>query len=120
MMEMLTVNARGGKQHAVEHRCEALFPRSILAVARLRHEGYTRHSYEDDNYLAISCEEHVGRALRHLLLWQAGVAEDGSVDEHLVHACCRLMMALEMRLIQGETDRAAREPLVHVYGQEIE
>lgn len=42
------------------------------------------------------------------------------VDEHLVHACCRLMMALEMQLIQKETDRAGREPLANVYGQEIE
>ena len=107
MVETMTVNEQNGKQHAVAHRCEALFPRAILAVARLRHEGYTNHGYEDDNYLAISCEEHVGRALRHLLLWQAQDTEDGSVDEHLVHACCRLMMALEITLRRGETHGTA-------------
>lgn len=51
--------------------------------------------YADDNYKLIGPREHVGRAFRHILLWQAGDAEDGCDTDHLVHACCRVMMALE-------------------------
>lgn len=101
-MEQMTINANGGKQHKVAHRCEALFPRAILEVARLRAEGFELHGYDDDNYLKISAREHIGRALRHILLWMAGDREDGNPDEHLVHAACRVLMALEMKLMQRE------------------
>lgn len=104
-MEQMTVNDNGGKQHKVEHRCEALFPRAILEVARLRAEGFELHGYEDDNYIRIPAREHIGRALRHILKWMAGDREDGNPREHLVHACCRVMMALEMLLLQEELVR---------------
>ena len=109
MSEQMTTNANGGKQHSVDHRCEALFFRSLLEIARLRKEGFEKHGYEDENYQKIPARVHVGRALRHLFLWMIGDKEDGSVDEHLVHAGCRVLMALEMMLIQrelanGETD----------------
>lgn len=111
--EEMTVNAAGGRQHKVAHRCEALFPKAILEVARLRAEGHDVHGYDDLNYLNISEEDHVGRALRHILLWQAGDCEDGSCDEHLVHAACRILMAVEMlkekdNVRKASLERAAR------------
>lgn len=94
-MEEYTVNNFGGKQHKVDQDCSMLFPRAILEVARLRKENYEKNGYSVDNYLNIETKDHVGRAMRHLLLWQAGDAEDGTVEEHLVHAACRILMALE-------------------------
>lgn len=101
-------NEQGGKQHKVEHRCEALFPLSILEVAKLRAHGHDVIGYEDDNYRNISPREHIGRAMRHLLLWQAGDAEDGCDTDHLVHACCRTMMALEL-ILSTEEEMIQRE-----------
>lgn len=121
--EEMTVNAAGGKQHKVAHRCEALFPRAILEVARLRCEGFEKHGYEDDNYLRIEPKEHIGRALRHIFLWMVGDREDGKTREHLVHACCRVMMALEIIIIKeelyNEIDEDECEYLRRVYCDEV-
>lgn len=113
MPSEMTVNQSGGKQHKVEHRCEALFPKAILEVARLRAEGHDKNGYDDHNYELIPVEEHIGRALRHILLWMDGDREDGTVDEHLVHACCRLMMAIE---ITAHRESAELEALRLEYG----
>lgn len=101
-MEEITTNAAGGKQHKVNERCEALFFRSILKVAELRAHAHDVDGYDDDNYLLIEPKENVGRAFRHICEWYAGNAEDGDVDDHLVHAACRIMMALETILIEEE------------------
>lgn len=103
-MEEITTNAAGGKQHKVNERCEALFFRSILKVAELRAHAHDVDGYEDDNYQLIPPKENVGRAFRHICEWYAGNAEDGDVDDHLVHAACRIMMALETILIEEENE----------------
>lgn len=96
----MTQNASGGKQHTSPYRMQALMPKAILEVGKVRREGHDIHGYDDENYKLIPKEEHVGRALGHLFKWLDG---DKSND-HLSHAACRVLMALELELEEAQKE----------------
>ena len=88
----ITENESGGKQHERPYRCQAIPPKALLEVGKVRYIGYNVHKYEDDNYKKIPLEEHLGRALTHIYAYLAG----DTSNEHLSHAACRILFALEM------------------------
>jgi hypothetical protein len=86
------VNERGGKQSKSPYRADLLPPLACLAVAKVLKHGADK--YGANNWHLISVEENVNHAMVHLL---ANAAGDGS-DDHLEHAACRILFALDQKL----------------------
>lgn len=85
-------NAAGAKQSHVPYRCDLLPARATLAVAAVLHEGAAK--YGPDNWRGIPVADHLNHAMTHVLAMLAG----DTSDDHLEHAACRLLMALETKI----------------------
>lgn len=86
----IATNEAGGKQSACDASLVTSFPNAaLLAVGAVVKEGLER--YAPDNWRLISRADHVNHALIHLHAWAAG----DSQDDHLEHAACRILMAIE-------------------------
>jgi hypothetical protein len=66
---------------------------AFLAVAEVLDGGARK--YGPDNWRRIDVREHLNHCITHLFAYLAG---DGS-DDHLEHAACRAMMALEIKRV---------------------
>ena len=92
----------GAKQSKVRHRCDLMPPLATLHVAEIMHAGSGK--YGDWNWWKIPMNELLNHALIHMFAFLAGDTQ----DDHLGHAACRMMMALERRLaddLMGEPHR---------------
>lgn len=85
----LAENARGGKQSASPYRADLLPAKAVLDVSRILAIGAKR--YAPNNWRKIDQADHLNHALVHILSHMAGDRQ----DEHLEHAACRMLMALE-------------------------
>lgn len=97
-MEIETTHG-GGKQHKRECRMQAVMPKALIEVGKLRYKAKFEYGYDDNNYKGIDIDEHIGRAERHLCMYL-----DNRDIEELTHAACRCLMALEMALEKGKND----------------
>lgn len=89
------VNAQGGKQSRSPCALDVV-PAALLRVGGVFYTG--EQKYEEapqlvgrENWRKITAREHARHAMNHLVAWLAGDAS----DEHLEHATCRLLMAIE-------------------------
>lgn len=85
----MIVTDTGGKMNASPYRSELLPARALLRASAILAAGVESHGR--DNWREIPTDIHVGRAITHLLQYQAG---DKS-EKHLEHALCRIMFAIE-------------------------
>lgn len=96
----IKANENGGLQHKRPFRSQAVMPKALLEISKVRCIAYEEKGYADDNYKKIPLEDHLGRALTHIWAYLSG---DRSND-HLSHAACRTLMALELYL-EKEDDK---------------
>lgn len=97
-MTPLTTNLAGGTQSKL-HRDYTLIPPDALAqVARVLHSGLSK--YGKDNWKLIPVSDHLNHCLNHIYLELAGNTE----EDHLSHAATRLLMALELQVIEDTDD----------------
>lgn len=86
----MEVTQDGGRHAKIPYRCDLLPPSALLAVAKTL--GANVASHGEGNWRKISAKLHINHALAHLLAHLAG---DGQ-DDHLNHAACRLLFALDL------------------------
>ena len=86
----MVTNERGGKQSELNYRMDLVPPLALLNVAKVLKEGANK--YDELNWKNITPNDHINHALCHLFALLAGDA----TDEHLAHAVCRLLFALDL------------------------
>lgn len=94
-------NKYGGRQSASPYRCDLLPPLALLAVAKVLKHGADK--YGENNWHLIPVGENLDHALTHILSYLAG---DGS-DDHIGHAACRILFALDQKLAGRPVEGAA-------------
>lgn len=90
--EPTVTNERGARQSRLNYRCDLLPALASLAVSAVLHDGAAK--YGADNWRGIPVRDHLNHALVHVFAFLAGDAQ----DDHLEHAACRALMALELHL----------------------
>lgn len=88
------INELGGKQAALEYRCDLLPAQAILAISELLKDGAEKDG--EWNWRLIPIKDHINHALVHLFAHNAG---DGC-DDHLLHAATRLLFAMDMKVVE--------------------
>lgn len=106
--DTIDTNEQGGKQTKSFFKSELLDPVFLLQVSNVLKEGAEK--YGRDNWHNIPVDNHLGRALTHLLLWLAG---DRS-ENHFANAACRIMFAawLDRNKAKEPTEKPAVYPRV--------
>ncbi len=84
--------ANGAKQSHTPYRCDLLPAKSLLHIANILDAGAKK--YGANNWRGLPAEDHINHALVHILAHEAGDTQ----DDHLGHAACRMLMALETYL----------------------
>lgn len=88
--EAIETNKAGGKQRHSPYRMDLLPHHALLRTSRILAQGAETHG--EDNWRMISVQDHLNRALIHITCHLAGDAQ----DDHLSHAACRILFALDL------------------------
>ena len=90
------VSKNGAKQSGSPYRCDLLPALASLHIASIL--KYGAEKYGDNNWRGLTVADHINHAITHILAFQVG---DKS-DDHLGHAACRMLMALETDISGGK------------------
>ena len=90
------VTESGAKQSGSPYRADLLPAAATLAVAAVLRHGAEK--YGEDNWRGLAVADHLNHALVLLFAYLAGDDQ----DDHLEHAACRALMALDTRLLEKE------------------
>lgn len=88
----ITTNEAGGKQSSIPYRLDLVPANAILSVAHILNDGEKK--YGKNNWRKIERDDHLNHALIHIFALLSGDQQ----DNHLGHAACRMLMALEVEL----------------------
>lgn len=91
------VEPGGGRHSDTGVRCDLIPARAILSVAEVLDAGARK--YGIDNWRGIGVDAHLNHILTHIFAYLSGDKQ----DDHLSHAACRGLMALEVEL-NGEVN----------------
>lgn len=91
----VVTNAAGGKQSRSPVALDVV-PEALLRVGAVFFHGEEKYETApqlvgDENWRKITAREHVRHSINHLFAWLKG----DFTDDHLEHATCRLLMAIE-------------------------
>lgn len=98
-IEEMVEHPEGGKSGRCDYNFKLVGPNALLRLAKLMYHNMRRHGVKHDamwydlNQVRHSCEDHVSRAITHLLQFMAGGDEI-----HLDQAMARVMFAIESKL----------------------
>jgi len=84
------VTSGGGKHAASPYAFELVPPVALFEVARTLADGARK--YGIDNWRGVPIADQLGHALQHVYGYLAGDVS----DDHLAHAACRILFALEL------------------------
>lgn len=93
-----TSNLAGGKQSLLTRDFTLIPPDALAQVARVMYNGARK--YAKDNWRLISVNDHLNHALNHIYLHCA----NNTQEDHLSHATTRLLMALDLQLLEKYDD----------------
>lgn len=86
----------GGHHSRTPYRFDLLPPLALARVAKVLDTGSRK--YRPWNWLLIGIDAHLNRVLQHTVAYIAGDTQELDEVEHLAHAACRALMALEVVL----------------------
>lgn len=87
----------GGQQSLSPYRFDLLPPLALAATAKVLARGAA--TYGERTWMGITVDSQLNKALQHIYAFLAGdeTEEDGDPVEHLRHASCRILFALELK-----------------------
>jgi hypothetical protein len=87
--------AKDGLQSEVNYRFDLVPPLALAKVAEVLHQGANK--YGDNSWVKLDDPtDHVSHALAHLYAFLAGDRQEGQPQDHLTHAACRILFALDV------------------------
>jgi hypothetical protein len=104
----------GAKQSATPCRADLLPPAALLHIGAILKGGAEK--YGEENWRGLTLRDHINHAYVHILAFLDGDTQ----DDHLGHAACRMLFALETHLKQSENvnpKAKARKPTLSREGK---
>lgn len=88
----------GARQQRLLARYDLVPPIAIRLASELLHRG--EQEYGKDNWRGITVDSHLNHALGHIFQHLGG----DKTEDHLVHAMCRLLFAVELANMEKTND----------------